>query len=190
VELGYKLQSKKLAATVAAYYMHLENLITRIKVNGQMINGYQVYQKENVEKAYIKGAEAELNWNVFKGLSVRSAISYTYGQNLTKKEPMRRIPPLNGSAMIKYKHQKWFGALELLYASKQDRLAQGDKDDNRIPTGGTPGWEVINLYAGYQLQFVKLNMGLQNLLNADYRTHGSGINGVGRSAWLSASIQL
>ncbi len=190
VELGYKLQSRKLAATIAAYYMHLENLITRIKVNGQVINGYQVYQKENVEEAYIKGAEAEVNWNVCKGLSVRGAVSYTYGQNLTKNEPMRRIPPLNGSAMIKYKLQKLFGVFELLYASEQDRLAQGDKDDNRIPKGGTPGWEVINLYAGYQFQFVKLNIGLQNLLNTDYRTHGSGINGVGRSAWLSASINL
>jgi hemoglobin/transferrin/lactoferrin receptor protein len=190
VEVGYKLHSKKVAATVAAYYMHLENLVTRVKVDGQVINGYQVYKKENVEKAYIKGAEAEVNWHIFKNLLVRSALSYTYGQSLTKDEPMRRIPPFNGSTMVKYKDQNWFGAIELFYASKQDRLAQGDKDDNRIPMGGTPGWEVINLYAGYQLNHLNLNLGLQNLLNKDYRTHGSGINGVGRSVWLSASIDL
>jgi hypothetical protein len=28
------------------------------------------------------------------------------------------------------------------------------------------------------------------MLNEDYRTHGSGINGVGRSVWLSASIDF
>lgn len=190
IELGYKFHSKKVTASIAGYYMQLENLITRIKVDGQVINGYQVYQKENVEEAYIKGAEAELNWNVLNGLSVRSTISYTYGKNLTKNEPMRRIPPLNGSSMVKYRSQHWFGAIEFLYASKQDRLAQGDKDDNRIPIRGTPGWEVVNLYAGYQFQHLKLNLGLQNLLNEDYRTHGSGINGVGRSAWLSASLIL
>jgi hypothetical protein len=27
-------------------------------------------------------------------------------------------------------------------------------------------------------------------LNEDYRTHGSGINGVGRSGWLSATFVL
>jgi hypothetical protein len=38
---------------------------------------------------------------------------------------------------------------------------------------------VLNVYAG-----------LQNILNEDYRTPGSGINGVGRSAWLSAAIKM
>jgi outer membrane receptor protein involved in Fe transport len=74
---------------------------------------------------------------------------------------------------------------EFLFATKQDMLAAGDKSDNRIPTGGTPGWQVINLLAGYQLPSVKFNIGIQNILNEDYRTHGSGINGVGRSAWAS-----
>ncbi len=190
VEAGYKFHSDNVSATVAAYYMHLDNLITRIKVEGEMINGYPVYQKENVEEAYIKGAEAEVNWKVAKNWLVRSAVSYTYGQNLTKNEPMRRIPPLNGSALIKYNNQNWFGAFECLYANKQHRLAQGDKDDNRIPEGGTPGWQVMNLYTGYESGVVKLNLGLQNLLDRDYRTHGSGINGVGRSVWLSCSVQL
>ena len=190
LELGYKLHSKKVAATVAAYYMHLENLITRVKVGGQVVNGYQVYQKENVEKGNIKGAEAEVNWTVLKNLLIRSAISYTYGQSLSKGEPMRRIPPLNGSTMVKYNKQNWFGAVEVLYASKQDRLAQGDKEDNRIPLGGTPGWKVFNFYAGYQLRPLKLNLGLQNLLNEDYRTHGSGINGVGRSVWMAVSMEF
>jgi outer membrane receptor protein involved in Fe transport len=44
---------------------------------------------------------------------------------------------------------------------------------------------VINLYAGYQIASVKTNVGIQNLFNEDYRTHGSGINGVGRSAVLT-----
>ena len=40
----------------------------------------------------------------------------------------------------------FFATAELMFASKQDRLAQGDKDDNRIPAGGTPGWEVMHIY--------------------------------------------
>jgi hemoglobin/transferrin/lactoferrin receptor protein len=48
--------------------MRLYDLITRIKVDGKIINGYQVYRKENIEEALIKGVEAELAWKMVKGL--------------------------------------------------------------------------------------------------------------------------
>ena len=73
-------------------------------------------------------------------------------------------------------------------AAKQTRLAQGDKEDNRIPVGGTPGWNIMNLYAGYEWKRVHLQSGLQNIFNIDYRTHGSGINGYGRSIWLTINL--
>lgn len=187
-ELGYKFQGKQFSGTIAAYYMHLSNLITRVKMEGQIINSYQVYQKENSESAFIKGAEAEFNWQIVKSVTFGGDIAYAYGQNLTKAEPLRRVPPLNGRLTGTYRKNKWFATAELHFASQQDRLAQGDKEDNRIPAGGTPGWEVINFYGGYKLEKVHVGIGLQNVLNEDYRTHGSGINGVGRSAWISLSI--
>lgn len=190
IEIGYKLQARRWAASVSGYYMHLDNIITRVRVAGEVINGYPVYKKENVEDGYIKGVEAEINYELLKGWQIKGNISYTYGTSLTKNEPMRRIPPMNGRVISSYRNGRWFGAVEVLYASKQDRLAQGDKDDNRIPKGGTPGYNLLNLYAGIELSFVKLNAGLQNLFNEDYRTHGSGINGVGRSGWLSVAVKF
>jgi hemoglobin/transferrin/lactoferrin receptor protein len=156
-------------------------------VEGQITDGYQVYKKENVEEAYTKGFEAAFGWKISKTITINSGVSYTYGQSITKNEPLRRIPPLNGRVAGTYKIKKFYGSAEFLFASKQDRLAQGDISDNRIGAGGTQGWKVFNLYAGYQLGFVKTNVGLQNLCNEDYRTHGSGINGVGRSAVLTVS---
>ena len=184
-ELGYKLNLQKLSGTVAIYRMNLSDLITRIKDDGQFIDGYQVYKKENTEEANIQGFEAAFNWKVLDQLEINSGISYTYGQNITKNEPLRRIPPLNGRLACTYRFRQLFASTEFLFASKQDRLASGDVSDNRIPQGGTPGWQVINLFAGYQFASVKLNAGIQNVFNEDYRTHGSGINNVGRSAFLS-----
>lgn len=184
-ELGYKLSLPKFYGTIAAYYMNLNQLITRVKIEVQFTDGYQVYKKENMEEAYIKGLEAAANWKFNAAWEFSGGISYTYGQSITKEEPLRRIPPLNGRLAGTYSFLKFFTTAELLFADKQDRLALGDKSDNRIPTGGTPGWQVVNLYAGYQLSPVKFNVGLQNLFNEDYRTHGSGINGIGRSAFLS-----
>ncbi len=188
IEFGYKLQTKKWAGTISAFYMQLNNLITRIKMEGQQINGYFVYKKENVGMGYIKGLETEVDYYPLTGWNIKGNVSYTYGQSKTNNEPLRRIPPLFGKVMSSYGYNKWLGSVEILFASKQTRLAQGDKDDNRIPKGGTPGWKLLNLYAGYKLIDYEFNVGLQNIFNKDYRTHGSGINGVGRSAWLSMSI--
>ena len=189
-ELGYKFKTKRFSGTIAGYYMRLNNLITRVKLDGSMISGYQVYKKENVEKAYIKGLESELNFQISNEFNLTGGIAYSYGKNLTTKEPLRRIPPFNGRLLSTWRHQKWFAGIEWMFASKQDRLAQGDKDDNRIPKGGTPGWNVLNMYASYQLSMARINLGLQNLFNEDYRTHGSGINGYGRSAWFQLTLNF
>ncbi len=189
-ELGYKISLPKFNGTIAAYRVNLNQLITRVKVEGEFIDSYQVYKKENVEEAYIQGFEAAFNWNPLARLEINSGITTTYGQNITKNEPLRRIPPLNGRVAATYRIGRFFSSAELLFASKQDRLAAGDISDNRIPAGGTPGWEVVNLYAGYRIKSVRLNAGLQNILDEDYRTHGSGINGVGRSAWLAVNYSF
>ena len=190
LELGYKFNSKKIKGDVALYRMQLNDLITRVKVDGKIINGYQVYRKENIEAAFIKGVEAELAWKMMKKIDINGSITYTYGKNITKDEPLRRIPPMHGRVMSTFRKNSWFTVAEFLFAAKQYRLAQGDKEDNRIPAGGTPGWKIVNLYAGNQWSCFHFNVGLQNIFNQDYRTHGSGINGVGRSAWLSATFNF
>jgi len=86
---------------------------------------------------------------------------------------------------VEFRPGNWRSGIEWLAAAKQDRLAQGDIDDNRIPDGGTPGWNVINLSGGYTWKFLAADLSLRNIFNKDYRYHGSGINGYGRSLFLT-----
>jgi hemoglobin/transferrin/lactoferrin receptor protein len=189
-EAGYKWRSEKINFTAAAYYMQLKQLITRIRVEGEQVNGYNVYVKANTDEAYITGVEGEADVKLGKWFQLQGGLAYTYGQNATRDEPLRRIPPLNGRVRATFNKQQWFASAEYWFASKQSRLAQGDKDDNRIPNGGTPGFNVINLYAGYQFKQLQIRTGLQNLFNRDYRTHGSGINGYGRSVWFQLQFMF
>jgi outer membrane receptor protein involved in Fe transport len=149
-----------------------------------------VYKKENTDDAFIKGMEVDAEIELAKGLKLQTGWAYAYGHSTTRNEPLRRIPPMNGRVRLTYSLQQWFFAAESWFAAKQSRLAQGDKDDNRIPAGGTPGFNVYNVYAGCQLKKITVQSGLQNLLNTDYRTHGSGINGYGRSAWLNIQFMF
>ncbi len=185
-EAGYKFRSRNFRFTSSFFYLQLKQLITREKIENEQISGYNVYKKENTGRAFIRGTETEAEILLLKNWRVNAGIAYLYGANTSDDEPLRRIPPFNGRIRTTYQRNHWFAAAECWFADKQERLARGDREDNRIPAGGTPGFTVLNLYAGYAYkQTFKINTGLQNLFNQDYRTHGSGINGYGRSIWLS-----
>jgi outer membrane cobalamin receptor len=189
-QLGYKYKGRNLKGEIYVYRNELYNLIVRNKVPGDSIEGYPVYQKENVERAYIQGAETAWEFAFNRSWLLSGNLNYTYGQNITRDEPVRRIPPLFGRLALEYSLKSWWFNLEWLAAAKQDRLAQGDKDDNRIPSGGTPGWNTFNVNAGYTLRCIQFDLNLVNLFNTDYRYHGSGINGYGRSAFLTVMINI
>lgn len=188
-ELGYKFASDKWNFGTSVYQNKLNNLINRVQT-GQTINGYKVYKKENTEEALIKGVEGFIEWRASRSLFFDLFASYNHGQNISKSEPLRRVPPLNGNFSLKYKVHKFYLKSELAWADKQNRLAQGDRDDNRIPLNGTPGWKVLNVYSGYTFGAAQLRISAQNLFNEDYRTHGSGVNALGRSVWMSINYNL
>ena len=124
-------------------------------------------------------------------LAVYGNLVYTYGQNITGKEPLRRIPPLNGRFGIYYQVPSgiWVRP-EYMFAAKQSRLAQGDIDDNRIADTGTPGWNLVNLNAGFTHRWLNLSAEWHNIGNEAYRTHGSGIDGYGRSFWVALQVRF
>jgi hemoglobin/transferrin/lactoferrin receptor protein len=188
-ELGLKVATKTVGLQMGYYSTRLQNLITRVRVPNEQVNGINVYRKENVEKAYINGLDAKIQANLLSSLQLYGNVSYCFGQNEAKDEPMRRIPPVNGRFGLNFSKNKGWIRPEFWFASAQERLAQGDKDDNRIAKGGTPAWNVFNLNAGYNLKRISLTAAVQNLFDEDYRTHGSGINGYGRSLWLTAEFK-
>jgi hemoglobin/transferrin/lactoferrin receptor protein len=72
-------------------------------------------------------------------------------------------------------------------AGSQDKLSTRDQaDTDRIPPGGTPGYETLTIRGGWQFsERLKMSVSLDNLLNEDYRTHGSGLNEAGRNLVIS-----
>ena len=180
-EIGYKYRSNKIDFSIAAFKMKLKDIIARVLVDGKVINGYNVYNKKNIESSYINGAEVNYTYLLSKYLTWYTNATYTYGQNVTKNEPMRRIPPLFGQNKISFIKKNKTLAITHQFAGKQDRLAQGDKDDNRIGRIGTPGWNIFNVDAGWEFKNLSLNTSLINISNVQYKTHGSGVYGMGRA---------
>jgi outer membrane cobalamin receptor len=189
-QLGYKLLNQSLKAEIYIYRNELYNLITRNRIGTDSIDSYPVYQKENNDRTYIQGFESVLNYKLNLKWILNGNICYTFGENITRKEPVRRIPPVFGSLSIEFNNNTWWLNLEWQAASKQNRLANGDIDDNRIPNGGTPAWNIFNINAEYTYKFITIDLNLKNLFNIDYRYHGSGINGYGRSAFVGLKFNF
>ena len=190
-ELGYKLTSNTASFNFAGFYTRINDLISRIpsSFNGnELIDGSRVFTKANVGKAYVAGIETNFEAKIAANFSILGNLTYTHGQNVTKNEPFRRIPPLFGGLSLRYNKKLYYVVLQTLTAGKQDRLSGGDIDDHRIQDGGTPAWSVINLKAGYQWKMLSFKLAFNNLFNKAYRMHGSGVDGLGRH--LAGSVKV
>ncbi|MHA8098016.1 TonB-dependent receptor plug domain-containing protein [Aquirufa aurantiipilula] len=182
LEVGYKFENYRFRQQLSVFRTGLSNLITRVKTSN-VIQGYPVYEKRNVEESYLAGGEWSGLYKINTKSALQGQISYVFGQNLTQNEPMRRIPPLHGSIQYLIQTGRFTSQVEHVFALSQERLSAGDKSDNRMNPLGTAGWGILNLQTTYARKHWQLSLQLQNLGDVDYRMHGSGINGVGRSVW-------
>ena len=201
-ELGLKINDKKLAGGMFLFYNRLTNLIERkygyyqglpffdennngIKDKGEV----PIFQKFNTGKSYICGSELYFSFKASSSIILNGNCFYTYGENISLKEPMSRIPPFMGKFGIRwYKTRNLWIETFLRFATKQDRLSQRDILDTRIPEGGTPGYKTVNIKGGIEFSSLKLNIIFENIFDELYKEHGSGIYSPGRNLSISINV--
>ena len=148
-------------------------------------------QSVNAAESRIYGFEAELDWLIGDYLDVLATLRYTYGEQSVGgvDEPADRIPPLSGRLSVTYATGGSYSAKAwIAFADEQDRLSARDIRDVRIDPKGTPGWGTIGISGQWQsVDGWSLSLGVDNLLDKRYRSHGSGIDAPGRN--LSISVR-
>ena len=195
-EIGMKLNKEKLTGALFLFYNRVLDLIDRYRGTYNGLDFYDengngirdpgeadIFQKRNVARGYITGWEIDGKFQFSEQWSVRGFAFWTYGQDQTFNEPLSRIPPLMGMAAIQYLPLKKL-SLETFVraATKQHRLSSRDKDDNRIPLGGTPGWSTLNFRLAWKIRSqLRLNLTLENIFDETYKEHGSGVYSPGRN---------
>ncbi len=192
-EIGIKRVSDNSYLHLTAYHNSLTDLIDRVRATYEgdsLINGDKVFTKANTGNAVIYGFEAEFSTWISKSFRLISHVTYTYGQNETANEPLRRIPPVFGRLTGEYHMNNFFVAMDWIGAGEQDRLSSGDKSDHRIDPEGTAGWGIVSARAGYLYRSLSVETGIENILDQAYRIHGSGMDGYGRYAWIRTSFRF
>jgi hemoglobin/transferrin/lactoferrin receptor protein len=164
---------------------------------GEMIEDEFVVTKSNVGDGWVQGIELTAEWDIsteFRmfggaGYMCGKADTYPTSAPIKRREWLDRLAPFQGNLGLEYIHTS--GLLlgtDVRGAANATRLSSRDQaDTQRIPPGGTPGWSTWNFWATYPVveEFV-ISIGVDNIMNANYRIHGSGQNEPGRNFWLSA----
>ena len=196
-EIGIKFLKKMISFSAAWYRTSVTDLVDRIPAlyeGTPTFEGRNVYQKANTGQARYTGLEAEAEWTLTGHLTLKGQATWTYGENLTKKEPARRIPPLFGKVALRYLAGNFSLMITGNVAGQQDRLAPGDRADARIALrlqdGVMPGWTTIDLSAGWSKGPWSLNLNIRNMGNVAYRVYGSGVDGYGRHAVLRLAYRF
>ena len=184
----------KTTLALNAYYMNYTNALTtgKAQFNGQDSVFYDgtlspVYTTINANEAYIYGGNLSLNSQVNDQFSLQSSVVYTYGRIKTDigDTPLDHIPPVYGRTGITIQQQKFRGEFSVLYNGWK-RIADYrlDAEDNEkyATPDGMPAWYTLNARASYQMkENVQLMVGLENILDVNYRVFASNISGAGRN---------
>lgn len=186
-EAGLKHRGDRTRVELTAYHTEMRDRIGRLKENGNDT-------KKNLDHGHIDGIEAYAAISVTPALTLFGDIAWQEGTeetyadreitNGTADRPVSRMLPFSGSVGVRWEppQTRYWLQCTVDMAAEQDRLTDAEKGDNRFPPDGTPGYAVLHLDGGLRLgDRTQLAVSFQNLTDAEYRIHGSGVNEPGRN---------
>ncbi|MCF8246431.1 MAG: TonB-dependent receptor [Saprospiraceae bacterium] len=150
---------------------------------------YRTLANVNVGKAKVWGIAANGKFQVAPNWILRGNITYTQGRDLTNKVPLDHIPPLYGNTSLQYENAKFFAQADFLFNGMKklaDYSPSGEDNQQYATPDGTPAWQTWNLRIGRQLtKLLRLQIGVENIADLNYRSFASGINAPGRNVVVS-----
>ncbi|MEL6427877.1 MAG: TonB-dependent receptor [Planctomycetota bacterium] len=198
-ELGVKHEAGDMSFQLAAFLTEGDDVIQRVRT-GDVIGTDDETIKANSGEITIGGVEFGFSYDVTEEITAFGNVTWldgqqeivdTVGQPSETDAPSRLMPltTLLG-ARLAPKDTDWYAELRWTHAEDADRLANSDeRDTTRIPPGGTPGYDVLDLVGRWNAtEDVSLLFGVENITDENYRVHGSGQNRPGRNLLFGVSV--
>lgn len=195
LDVGAIWNSGPWQASVSAYAANIDDYIIIQSV---------APMARNVD-ATMLGGEAELSYAFLRNWRATATLAYTWGENRTDDEPLPQVPPLQGTAELRYDDGTFLGGVLLRAATEQDRVDVGSGSIVGLDIGPTSGYAVLSANMGYRpYDNVVVTAGVDNILDATYAEHVNKgqaytlpdepatvrVNEPGRTFWLRASIRF
>lgn len=198
-EIGLRRSGGRLDAQLVFFHTWIDDLIVR-QPTGRTVDGLSEVTKANAGSGWVQGVELSTDYRLTDEWTLTGGFAWQQGEadafpgvgNTAVREPIGRLAPLTGLAAVRFDHKdgKWGLELAARVADRADKLSSSDRGDTqRIPPGGTPGYVLLNLRGYYQLtNSLQVQASVDNLLDQDYRHHGSGSNEPGLGVGLGVRM--
>lgn len=205
-EVGLKGSRARLRFSAAYAYTHIFDALTRgaSTIAGlDTLDDLPVARVQNVESAAYHSVELAAVVPLWRQLLLSGGGAFTHGAVTTdgptatpggspvaRTQPANKVPPTFGRVALGWHAPAnlWFVETSLRFALRQQRLGEGDLTDTRICPDvpgrceGTPAWASFGLRAGLRVASVARVIAVfDNITDARYRLHASGVDAPGRS---------
>jgi hemoglobin/transferrin/lactoferrin receptor protein len=169
----------------------------------------QVLANQNINMANVFGFTFGASAKIVKTLSFATTLSYTNGRfktdpskkstvyekqpngtySLVRKnvssKPLDHIPPMMGRANVVYEYKKLRTELFVLYNGckrLEDYNADGEDNAQYATADGMPAWATVNWRGSFSFsKNLLLQVGVENILDKNYRYFASGFSAAGRN---------
>lgn len=200
-ELGAKTEQQNLSGYASIWHTWIRDGIVR-SPTGEILDETPVVRKDNVGDGWMWGWEVQLAYRVRPAWVVYGNASWLEGKQDQVDEAAGRLlrtwisrqKPLTSVLGVRYEPPGGCGWLqfEWAYSLREDRLSLRDMADvTRIPPAGTPSWSTLGIRGGIRVgDQVHIGVALENLLDENYRIHGSGQNETGFNFVATIDVEM
>lgn len=202
LEVGAKVQTSSLDADLTYFYTVIDDLIIR-SPTGAVSGTNAIVAKSNEGDGHLQGIEFRARYEFDENWSARGTFFWTDGQldafptsdpASKQRDVFTRLAPIQGSLGVRWQTSDgaFYVQPSALIVDKQERLSSSDqRDTQRIPPGGSPGYTIWNLEMGYHFDESKhVFLSVENLGDKNYRVHGSGTQEAGLNFVLGFDLKF
>jgi hemoglobin/transferrin/lactoferrin receptor protein len=195
LDIGFVVKDDKILWENNIYFTKFVDAIVadKFQFNGQDSIVYdgvksQVLANQNKNEARLWGFSSALKVHLCSGLTFAGTYHYTQGRIIkadNSRTPLDHIPPANGRLSLQYVKNQLFTEFFINYSDwKQvrDYFLNGEDNEQYATKSGMPSWWTMNARVSYEVaKGLKLQIGIDNIADVQYRVFASGIHGAGRN---------
>jgi len=193
----------KVTVSATGFYTLYKNALTTgpATLNGESVvlfagDSANVVTTINAADGFLYGANGMITAQLNDKFSFSSTLNYTYARITIDGEetPLDHIPPVYGKTSMNLQFKKFRGEFFVMYNGwkriEDYRLAAEDNEANATEYG-MPAWYTLNLRTSAQLnKYASLQVGLDNILDVNYRQFASNISAPGRNLVVTLRVNL